>query len=285
MTDATDMRSRIEALSSQLTMAERRLAAALLADWPFAGLDPIQLLAERTSVSAPTITRFVHKLGCKGFQEFQRALIGELREGSRSPVELHPTASPPGGGLSEVVADSIKALEALPEAVTSDQFRRVCDLLADESRAVHVLGGRISDALGLHLSRHLRQIRRGVSHLPSDPEQWPEYLLRMRSKDVLVLLDFRRYQPALLQLARLAARERKASVILITDRWMSPISSVAREVLPVPIESGAAWDTSVAALALIEAMIVDVSDRDWDATRKRIQSWDALRPPRGARED
>lgn len=271
------MRQRIEAMSAELTATERRLAAALLADWPFAGLDSIQKLAERTAISAPTITRFVHKLGCRGFQEFQRNLIEELREGSRSPVDLHVRGSGGPGTLAEFARRAAQSAEQLAGAVTEDQFRRICDLLADESRSLHIIGGRISDALALHLSRHLRQMRRGVFHLPSDPEQWPEYLLRMRPRDVMVLVDFRRYQPNLLRLARMAARDRKAGVVLITDRWLSPIAGHAREVLPVPTEVGTAWDTSVAALALIEAMIVNISDRDWTATRRRIESWDALR--------
>ena len=71
--------------------------------------------------------------------------------------------------------------------------------------------------------------------------------------------------------------ERRATVVLITDRWLSPIVGVSAEVLAVPTEVGTAWDTSVAALALIEAMVADISDRDWTATRRRIESWDALR--------
>ena len=71
--------------------------------------------------------------------------------------------------------------------------------------------------------------------------------------------------------------ERRATVVLITDRWLSPIVGVSAEVLAVPTEVGTAWDTSVAALALIEAMVADISDRDWAATRRRIESWNGLR--------
>ena len=88
MTEMT-LRVRIEKLSGELTASERELATVLLSDYPFAGLETIQSLAERTRVSAPSITRFVNKLGCRGYQEFQRTLIGELKEGQRSPVDMH----------------------------------------------------------------------------------------------------------------------------------------------------------------------------------------------------
>lgn len=279
-----DIRSRIEAAAPLLTPTERRLAAALVADWPFAGLETIQTLAARTQVSAPTINRFVQKIGCRGYHDFQRGLIADLKEGQRSPVELRFEATGPAATLADFAARTAEVAKSLATGVTEAQFARVCDLLADDSRNVFVIGGRISDAIALHLSRHLRQVRRDVFHLPSDPEQWPEYLLRMRSRDVFVLFDFRRYERRLAALARMAARSRRPGIVLVTDKWLSPIAGEATEVLAVPVEVGTAWDTSVAAVALVEAMVAQVSERDWKATRARIRSWDALRlDPEGER--
>lgn len=85
------VRVQIAEKSDEFTANERKLSATILADYPFAGLAPIQVLAEKTSVSAPTISRFVNKLGYGGFQEFQQELIAELKEGQKSPVDLHPT--------------------------------------------------------------------------------------------------------------------------------------------------------------------------------------------------
>src|SRR5690606_25981775 len=116
-----------------------------------------------------------------------------------------------------------------------------------------------------------------VHKLSADPESWPEYLLRMKSKDILFVVDFRRYQPSLLRLAARASGDRGASVILMTDKWMSPISRHATEMIASPIESGTVWDSYVASLALIEAMLIRVAERDWDKTRKRISRWDDLR--------
>src|SRR4029453_16198349 len=76
---------------AQLTASERKIGNAVLADYPFGALHTIQELAERTGVSAPSITRFVSKIGFAGYQEFQRQLITELRESRRSPLELKAT--------------------------------------------------------------------------------------------------------------------------------------------------------------------------------------------------
>ena len=64
---SSTIRTRIRAAAEQLTASERKIANAILADYPFTGLESIQELAAKTGVSAPSITRFVSKIGCGGF--------------------------------------------------------------------------------------------------------------------------------------------------------------------------------------------------------------------------
>lgn len=272
------LRQQIIEMSENFTTAERKLASALLADYPFAGLETIYLLAEKSHVSAPSITRFVQKLGCNGYQEFQRRLIGELKEGQQSPIDLRRRFEPVSDGFLRAFVNRTSEVHLrVCESVTDAQFERISGMLADTKRCTYFIGGRISDSLAQYLSRHLRQIRRDVYHLPSDPEVWPEYLLRMRNRDILVIVDFRRYEPRLSALAAKAAAKRGAHIVLITDKWLSPVAEHASEVLALPIESGTAWDTYCGAVALMEALITHVSEQDWGATQSRIGKWDRLR--------
>lgn len=272
------IKNRIEKAADTLTSSERKLAATILSDYPFAGLSSIQELAKHAEVSAPSISRFVTKIGLDGYQDFQRDLIAELKEGHRSPVQLHQAERPVHGGyLKDFISKSASQMAMAADAITEDQFNQICALLTDPKRSIYVLGGRISDTIAKHLSFHLRQIRKDVYHLPDNSESWPEYLLRMRPGDILFLVDFRRYQPALEQLGQLAAGERNARVILMTDKWISPIAKHAREVMPVPIDSGTLWGTYSAALAVTEAIVTRIAEDNWDQTRDRIKAWDSLR--------
>lgn len=272
------IKNRIEKAADTLTSSERKLAATILSDYPFAGLSSIQELAKHAEVSAPSISRFVTKIGLDGYQDFQRDLIAELKEGHRSPVQLHQAERPVHGGyLKDFISKSASQMAMAADAITEDQFNQICALLTDPKRSIYVLGGRISDTIAKHLSFHLRQIRKDVYHLPDNSESWPEYLLRMRPGDILFLVDFRRYQPALEQLGQLAEGERNARVILMTDKWISPIAKHAREVMPVPIDSGTLWGTYSAALAVTEAIVTRIAEDNWDQTRDRIKAWDSLR--------
>jgi len=276
---STTVRTRIREAAAQLTASESKIANAILADYPFTGLENIQELAAKTGVSAPSITRFVSKIGCGGFQDLQRQLIAELKEGQRSPLDLKTSQKPVGQSefLSEYVARVSAVLQEMTATMSPAQFDVLSALLADPSRNVYLLGGRISDNVASFLSIHLRQIRSGIYHMADNPEFWPEHVLRMRKKDVVVLFDFRRYQLSLSRLAETIAQKQGATIIVVTDKWMSPAARSADHIVALPIDAGTAWDTVAAAIVLVEALIVRVSEADWEATQKRIRDWDGIR--------
>ena len=93
----------------------------------------------------------------------------------------------------------------------------------------------------------------------------------------MFLVDFRRYQPNLTLLAEQAVTNRKVQVILVTDKWLSPATRYATEVLPVPIDTKTIWDSYSAALAITEAIVTNVGESNWDDTRARIEAWDCVR--------
>jgi DNA-binding MurR/RpiR family transcriptional regulator len=269
--------------ADRFTPVERRICVALLGDYPFAGLVTIQELSHRANASMPSISRFVNKLGFAGYQEFQQALIGELKEGRRSPIELHLTEE--RGDAKNYLRDYATRVAArvrqTADSVPQAQFQKLCDLIADPRRSIFMLGGRISDGLAYITHVLLSQVRHAVHHVSSNIELRPNYLLQMRKGDVLLLFDFRRYQADLLEFSRLAAKERRAEVVLITDKWLSPISQHSTHIVPVPIDVGTAWDTLVTAVLILELIVVDISKRDWPSTQARLRAWDALRvtPP------
>src|SRR5437764_12763043 len=72
-----------------LSPAERKLARVFLASYPIAGLESVARFAERAGVSAPTVTRFITKLGFRGYPEFQEALRRYVQERLPSPLARH----------------------------------------------------------------------------------------------------------------------------------------------------------------------------------------------------
>lgn len=271
------VRTTIGAVSDSLTQSERKLAATLLSNYPLKGLLNIQELAQEAGVSAASISRFTAKLGLDGYADMQRKLLEELNRGDVSPVDLHERSTRiKGSFLAGFLARASAQIECAGDAITDSQFDRITALLSDDRRQVFAMGGRISDTIARHLTFHLSQSREGIDHIPRDPEAWPACLLRMKQGDVVFLVDFRRYEPALERLAQ-AIADKRAKIVLLTDSWISPIKSNAAEVLAVPIETGTVWDSYAAALAIVEAIVARIAEMTWDETRERIELWDATR--------
>src|ERR1700733_6094454 len=90
------VRQRMGALSA----SERRLAQVLLAFYPVAGLEGLTRFAERAGVSPATVTRFITKLGLRGYPEFQESLRQELQERLSSPLTRYERTRPGDAGES-----------------------------------------------------------------------------------------------------------------------------------------------------------------------------------------
>ena len=83
---------RLRQLLPVLPAAERRIARALLADYPVAGLETVARLAARASASGPTVLRLTSRLGFSGYPELQRGQRPRLPE--HQPVVSGAAAGP-----------------------------------------------------------------------------------------------------------------------------------------------------------------------------------------------
>src|SRR6266404_6445021 len=89
-----------------LSPAERTLARVLLASYPIAGLESVARFAERAGVSPPTVTRFITKLGFRGYPEFQEVLRHEVQNRLSSPLERYRDEQP-GRGAGTLLTDAL----------------------------------------------------------------------------------------------------------------------------------------------------------------------------------
>jgi DNA-binding MurR/RpiR family transcriptional regulator len=262
-----------------LTASERRAARALLANYPMLGLETVAEFSARCGVSSPTILRFIGRLGFTHYADFQRRLREEVEAQLKSPLAKAEPSAAPGelpsqASFAAAVAENIAQTFAhMPAA----EFEAAVALVADAKRPVHLLGGRFTDAVARYMAAHLRILRPAVHHIGGQPGNWRDGLVDVGRRDVLVIFDIRRYQEDLMVHAQ-AMTERGASVVLITDQWLSPIARIAQLVLPTRIQVPSAWDSSAALLVVAEALIASVTARDWPTVKARIGALEALRP-------
>jgi DNA-binding MurR/RpiR family transcriptional regulator len=261
-----------------LTASERRAARALLANYPMLGLETVAEFSARSGVSSPTVLRFTGRLGFATYADFQRRLREEVEAQLKSPLAK---AAPTGGAganrsLAAFAAATAENIGETFRYMPAAEFESVVALIADEKRRLHLLGGRFTDSIARYMAAHLRILRTNVEHVDGQPDNWRDRLVDFGRKDVLVIFDIRRYQEDLRTFAA-AAAERQATIVLVTDQWLSPVARVAAHVLPARIQVPSAWDSSAALLAVSEALIAAVTTRSWPRVQARIKALEGLR--------
>lgn len=251
------------------------MARALLATYPAAGLGTVASLAERAKVSAPTVLRFLSRLGFGGYPEFQRALRDELTERETSPLTAYRaaerTGGPPEGALPRAAAMLPEAVAGTLAELPQSELDAAVRLFADQQLRVTAAGGRFSGLLAHYLVLRLMQVRGGSRLLPNSPVERTDMLVDVGRRDLFALFDFRRYEEPTLALAR-EVTARGARVVLFTDRWLSPVAGLAEVVLPSRVESPSPYDSFVPTLALVETLVAALIDRLGPVAGKRLKA-------------
>ena len=126
------------------------------------------------------------------------------------------------------------------------------------------------------MTAHLRILRPNVGHSRASRATGATSSIDMGSRDVLFLIDIRRYQDDLVALRREAASAASPRSLL-TDQWLSPVARNASHVLPARVRCRR-HGTPALRSWLIEALIAAVTQRNWPTVSARIGALEALRP-------
>ncbi|MDX2592041.1 MurR/RpiR family transcriptional regulator [Streptomyces sp. WI03-4A] len=265
----------------ELSPAERKVGRVMLAGYPAPGFETIATIAERAAVSAPTVLRFVARLGFRGYPEFQAALRDELEERSASPLALYESAvltrsdAPDHSEADEPLLKSGSRLfaaaltQSLAELPPHD-LDRATQLLADPKRRIVLAGGRFTHLLAQYLGLHLMQLRDDVAFLPDRDVERTATLAALTRRDVLVVFDYRRYEEDKVAMAQLV-RERGGKVVLFTDTWLSPVTAHSEVVLPSQVTSPSPYDSLVPTMAVIETVVASVIVSLGEAAHQRLR--------------
>jgi DNA-binding MurR/RpiR family transcriptional regulator len=263
----------VRMLLPQLTPGEKRVARALLAAYPIAALGTIAELTTRAEASAPTILRLTAKLGFDGYSHFQRAVREEVQEKMQSPLSLMdsapriPTAK--RGFFGAFIDDVTAALHRTHRLLDNDVLESAIATLADPAKRIFALGGRSSHVLAKHLVFHLHQLRPAVQEIAAGSIPIYNQSADMNRAAVIVVFDFRRYERQTIDFCQQASKQ-GAKVILVTDPWLSPVAEVAQWVLPVEVDVPSPFDSSMGAMAVVEAMLAGTLARLGPAARERM---------------
>lgn len=248
----------IKANWSSMTATDRKIARVLLAHHPLVGLQTLAEVSEKADVSAPSIIRFVKKLGFAGYPDYQKSLFAEIGDmlAERKPAEpasanwhLPERVRQQYGELGDAIQQTFSLLH---EAELVGAAR----LVADRAKRVSVVGSIVSAPLAEVLHRRVMTLRPNCALLSADPLRRSERLIDVSKRDAIIVFDLNPYDTDLAAFARLA-NERGAQLVVFTDNDMSSIAEAARYVF-VAVARGQALTASTTTVCLIEVFLAEV---------------------------
>ena len=273
----------LEALRSRrgsLTAQEQRAARYLSQHYPASGLGAMARFARAAGVSPQTVLRLLAKLGIASWEDFQDRLRAELASERVSPLGRWSAGrGAPAGEADWLSAFGVRIARNIAETfahLSPAEFEAAARAIADPRRKVMVVGGRFTQQLARLLARHLQILRGNVEEIGSLSATWPDRLIDVSRRCVVVAYDIRRYSHDVIGFSALAA-EQGATVIAITDDAGAPIVRHAAVAMVGWVESDGTWDSIAALLALTEALTARVTELSGAKTAERLSRLELLR--------
>jgi DNA-binding MurR/RpiR family transcriptional regulator len=259
---------RIAQSGATLTTAERRVAESVLTDPQRVAFGTVADLAESASAGAATVVRLAAKLGFDGFTALQSAVQMELAR------QLRPAAE----RIRQPAADDVLArqsqlevvnVQATLSGVDSTALDEVVTHLASMGSRVFVLSGDASRGVAQQFVGDLGLLRDEVSLIDGNEVAVRRQVALLRTTDVVVVLDLRRYDRWLVDAVETAAGN-GAWIVAVVDSVLSPLASTAARTLTVSAAGSGPFDSHVGTLALLNAACTAVADRLRAAATERL---------------
>jgi DNA-binding MurR/RpiR family transcriptional regulator len=270
------LRDEIFQRMDELTPAERKVARALLARYPAAGLESTAALAAAAGTSKPTVLRLLARLGFGSYPDFQERLRAEVtRSMSASPLsraQARRDAPSDDSVFLRAVGLRVGLIARLRDTVPPAEIERAVSVLAGRPRHVVISGGYFSRLVARMLAMQLDQLIPNVDYADEPLGADTGKYLRAGRDSVAIVFDLRRHELAAKEVVSMA-KNCGASVILITDESLSPSAEEADVVLPVAVD-GVPFDSFAALLVLTESLVDAVFHGVGEAAIERMADWE-----------
>jgi DNA-binding MurR/RpiR family transcriptional regulator len=226
-------------------------------------------LAVEATVSQKAVIRLARKLGYDGFTELRATARQELRDGGPT---LAARLSERGElSTEDMFRQDVDNLIA-PRSFVEAELTRAAASIAGAS-AVYVVGDRETLGLAVFLHRRLHIVLQNVNMI--DPS-FPDDITRVGSNDAVIVCMFPRYSWLSADLLK-RTRASGALIVVGTDTDSHDFLTETDHVLVASTKSAHFHWSMVAAMAVLEALVVEVAAVSPEETRRHLETTDRFR--------
>jgi DNA-binding MurR/RpiR family transcriptional regulator len=256
-----DLLKRIQDNYSTLSKSQKIIAEYILNCYDKAAYMTAAKLGKSIHVSESTVVRFANTLGYDGYPELQSALQELIKNKLTTVQRLEMTNETDEISiLNNVLKSDIDNIRKTLEELNKDSFKNVISNIFN-AKKIYILGFRSSTAIAEYLGFYLNLILENVTVVKPGVSDVFEQMLRVNSNDLVIGIGFPRYSKRTIEVLKYA-KSQEAKIVTITDSLISPLTSVADEVLIAKSNMSSFVDSIVAPLSLVNALIVSVGIKE-----------------------
>lgn len=257
-----DILSIIEKATPGFSKGQRKIAQYILDNYDKAAFMTASRLGKTVGVSESTVVRFAAELGFAGYPEMRKALQDMIRNclTSVQRIEAAKGLMENEDILAAVLNSDIEQIRLTMEETNRDDFQNAVNAICNADH-IYIFGLRSSAAIASFMGFYFNFLFENVRVVNENSvSEVFEQILRISERDVIIALSFPRYSKRTIKAMRYA-KDRRASVIGITDNSNSPIAKLADIPLCARSDMVSFVDSLVAPLSLVNALIVATSAR------------------------
>lgn len=229
---AIDIVSRIQRVESELSPAERQVAAAVQLDFEAATRLTIAELAAKAGVSQPTVTRFCRSVGCASFNDFKIRLASTMTVAAVYLRSDRVFSDDVGQLAQSVMLRAANAVRACLDQLDTAAVGRAIDAIAGGHRLdIYGQGG---GSAVMAEDAKLRLFRLGIPvSAYTDGHQQRMSASTLQPGDVVFAISNSGRSKAVVEAVQIAASFGAATIVL--TRPNTPLAKAAAIVIPIVI--------------------------------------------------
>lgn len=269
----------IEKRKNEFSKGQKKIAEFITSNYDKAVYMTAAELGKKTGVSESTVVRFATMLGFDGYPELQSAIKKVAKENLSATKRLEVASSLFSKEKKSVLkyimqSDSSRILNSLNK-IDEKVFNQVINELI-QAKKVYVLASRSSGVLGDFLCYHLNLMLNQVINvnLNNNSDVFSS-LFRIEEEDVCLCFSFPRYGQKTIK-AMSYAQGKNATTIAITDNAESPVAKISKFFLIADCDMLSIVDSLVAAMSLVNAILVAISVEKEIAVKKNYDTLEKL---------
>lgn len=261
---AEELRAQILEVYDDLSKRMKQVARYVLDQPDDLAFETLALVSQRSGVQPSAVVRFAKSLGFSGANQMQRLIRDDLLSrrvdlayGERVRQFARSAQSPPddhAGILAEHADADALALANLKEAIAEENFSRAVDRL-DQADTVYVAGARRAFPVASYLAYSFQQIGKRTIFIDGVGGFHAQAARTLTAKDLLLAVSYHAYAEETITCAKIAA-ERGAPILAITDSAVSPLATLAAEVLLVREAEVRNFRSLAVSLCLAQSLVI-----------------------------